>query len=130
MRANERATTFLHGEIDYDLEEDEMNQRDAGAGPAVGIVRNPFRYGDEETARDPRKYRGKFIEFACDPQSKLSQAVAAHGIEIFRVDKTTYDILDPESMRELDMLMDEGRRECGNTPSRQICGWWISTGAW
>ena len=85
------------GEKCDDLEEDEMNERDVMAGPAAGVVRNLFRYGDEEAPKTIGRYKGKFIEFACDTQSKLSQAVAAHGIEVIRVDKTTYDILDPGS---------------------------------
>ena len=33
-----------------------MEERDAMAGPAVGIVRNPFRYGEDITER-----KGKFV---------------------------------------------------------------------
>ena len=73
-----------------------------------GIVRNPFRYGEDGYPVPVIERRGKFIEFACDPQSRLSQVVAARGVEIIRVDKTTYDILDPESMRELDAIVDQG----------------------
>ena len=36
------------GESDDDIEREIMEERDAMAGPAVGIFRNPFRYGDED----------------------------------------------------------------------------------
>ena len=85
-----------------------MDERDAMAGPAVGIVRNPFRYGEDDNPAPIIERKGRFIEFACDPQSGLSQVVAARGVEIIRVDKTTYDILDTESMRELDAIVDLG----------------------
>ena len=74
---------------DGDEEGELMDERDAMAGPAVGIVRNPFRYGEDGYPTPVTERRGKFIEFACDPQSRLSQVVAARGVGIVRVDKTT-----------------------------------------
>ena len=46
------------------------------AGPAFGVVRYPF-----DGRGNRPKGRRKFIEFACDPQSRLSDAVAAWGVE-------------------------------------------------
>ena len=81
--------------------------KDMIAGPAVGIVRNPFFYGDTEGERAAKRCAGTFIEFACDPHSKLADAVAACGVEVIRVDRTEYDILDHESIRKLDGKMIE-----------------------
>ena len=81
--------------------------KDMIAGPAIGIVRNPFFYGDAEDERAAKRCAGTFIEFACDPHSKLADAVAACGVEVIRVDRTEYDILDHESMRKLDGKMIE-----------------------
>ena len=81
--------------------------KDMIAGPAVGIVRNPFFYGDIEDERPAKRCAGTFIEFGCDPNSKLAEAVAACGVEVIRVDRVEYDILDPESMRKLDGKMIE-----------------------
>ena len=53
-----------------------MEERHAMAGPAVGIVRNPFRYGEDDNPAPITERKGKFVEFACDPQSRLSQVVA------------------------------------------------------
>ena len=55
--------------------------KDMIAGPAVGIVRYPFFYGDVEDERAVKRCAGTFIEFACDPYSKLADAVAACGVE-------------------------------------------------
>ena len=81
--------------------------KDMIAGPAVGIVRSPFFYGEVEDERPAKYCAGIFIEFACDPNSKLAEAVAACGVEVSRVDRVEYDILDPESMRKLDGKMIE-----------------------
>ena len=87
------------------------------AGPAVGIVRNPFFYGEVEDERPAKYCAGIFIEFACDTNSKLAEAVAACGVEVIRVDRVEYDILDPESMRKLDGENDrEPRRHVGISP--------------
>ena len=109
------------GRDDYD-EGELMDERDAMAGPAVGIVRNPFRYGEDGYSPPVTERRGKFIKFACDPQSRLSQVVVARGVEIIRVDKTTYDILDPESMRELDAIVN--REELDAIVNQGDCDMW------
>ena len=62
-------------------EEYDTMAKDMIAGPAVGIVRNPFFYGDAEGERAAERCAGTFIEFACDPHSKLADAVAAKACE-------------------------------------------------
>ena len=98
---------------EYDDDEGEfirMVERDMMAGPALGVVRYPLYYGAEsEDGRGNKPgCRNKFIEFACDPQSRFSDAVAAWGVETVRVHRKTYDILDEGSMNELSVIIADG----------------------